>query len=227
MIIGSTLLTPYLVTNKRLLTKSMETKFNLTAYYSSPPFSMASSNVSVGFIETRTDDFLLILRQDKMNLDESIHPLVVDLTQNRSSSEINQEWFESRILSISKSCSLVHKGFMYVYGGHIDKRQVLKLDWCGNTNPDQSEKTKLKRVGQLQFDFTGGTCATNGDVSVLCFGSIGSRMCYRSDTPVSSSDWWTWFEPIVKSHHNHRLSLITSSQGKRQLLIVFFVIFFD
>ena len=213
VIIGSTLLTPYLVTNKRLLTKSMETNFNLTANYSSPPFLMAESNASVGFIETRKDEYLLILRQNSKNMDKSIHPLVVDLTQNRTSAEINQEWFEKSDLSISKSCSLVHKGFLFVYGGHVDKRQVLKLDWCVDTNPDQWGNTKLKRVGQLQFDFTGGTCATNGDVSVLCFGSIGSRTCYRSDTPVSSSDWWTWFEPIVKSHHNHRLSLITSSQG--------------
>ena len=194
VIFGSSLLTPYLLTNERLSTGLAKTNstsnFNASSGYLSPPTLGAASNASVGFIETRTDEYLLILRQNSKNLDKSIHPLVVDLTKNRSSSVINQEWFESD-LSISKSCSLVHKGLLYVYGGLADKRQILNLDWCGNKNPDQSEKTKLKRVGQLQFDFTGGTCVTNGAVFVLCFGSIGSRTCYRSDTPITTSDWWS------------------------------------
>ena len=214
MIFSSSLLTPQLVNKDPILTGSMETNstsnFNLTSDYSPPSIN---NNDSVVSIENRTDDYLLILRQNEQNQNEPIYLLVIDLTQNRSSSVINQEWFESDLF-ISKSCSLVHKGLLYVYGGLADKRQILNLDWCGNKNPDKSEKTKLKRVGQLQFDFTGGTCVTNGAVFVLCFGSIGSRTCYRSDSPVSSLDWWTWFEPMVKSHHNHQLSLITSSPGK-------------
>ena len=147
----------------------------------------------------------------------SIHPFVVNLDQNPNLTDINQDWFESD-LSIAKSCSLIHKGLLYIYGGLVDKRQVLKLDWCKdhNTSREKWGHTKLMKVGQLQFDFTGGTCATNGAVFVLCFGSIGSRTCYRSDSPVSSLDWWTWFEPMVKSHHNHQLSLITSSPGKHE-----------
>ena len=219
MIIGSSLLTPHFLTNERLLNKSMETNStlnsNLTSNYSSPQISMAANYQSVGSIENRTNDYLLILRQNEIHHDESIHQLLVDLTRGRNSTKINQKWFESN-LSITSSCSLAHEGLLYVYGGLIDKRQILKLDWCKNydTNPKQWGNTKFIKVGQLQFDFTDGTCATNGAVFVLCFGSIGSRTCYRSDTPVSSTDWWTWFEPIVNSHQNHRLSLITSSNGK-------------
>ena len=191
VIFGSLVLTPQLVNKDPILTGSMETNstsnFNLTSDYSS---SSINNNDSVVSIENRTDDYLLILRQNEHNQNEPIYPLVVDLTQNRRSSEINQKWFKSDLF-ISKSCSLVHKGLLYVYGGLADKRQILNLDWCGNKNPDQSEKTKLKRVGQLQFDFTGGTCVTNGAVFVLCFGSIGSRTCYRSDTPITTSDWWS------------------------------------
>ena len=175
---------------------------------------MAASDASVGFIENRTDDYLLILLHNKTSHAGSIHPLVVDLTQNRNSNQINQNWLSKSDLSIAKSCSLVHQGLLYIYGGITEKRQILKLDWCDNINPDRWGNTKLKRVGQLQFDFIGGTCATNGAVFVLCFGSIGSRTCYRSDTPISTADWWTWFEPIVQSHHNHQLSLITSSEGE-------------
>ena len=198
----------------------------------------------------------------------SIHPFVVDLSQNRGSASINQKWFKSD-LSITKSCSLNFMGLLYIYGGLYEKRQVLKLDWCrnyiwyrnivyplfcvlkktdnfsscnffkhsfknsrtgknrillretifwyqlNNTKRDRPGYTKLIRVGQLQFDFTDGTCATNGAVFVLCFGSIGSRICYQSEFPTPTSDWWTWFKPIVKSHHNHRSALITSSQDKR------------
>ena len=216
VIFGSLVLTPQLVNKGRILTGSMETNstsnFNLTSDYSS---SSINNNDSVVSIENRTDDYLLILRQNEKQQDEPIYPLVIDLSQNRYSTETNQKWFKSD-LSITKSCSLVHEGLLYVYGGLIDKRQILKLDWCKNydTNPKQWGNTKFIKVGQLQFDFTDGTCATNGAVVVLCFGSIGSRTCYRSDTPVSSTDWWTWFEPIVNSHQNHRLSLITSSNGK-------------
>ena len=114
-----------------------------------------------------------------------------------------------------KSCSLIYQGRLYVYGGLVDKRQILELNWCQDyrTGSEVWGYTKLIKVGQLQFDFEDGTCATNGVVVVLCFGSIGSRTCYRSDTPRPTSDWWTWFEPMVKSHHNHQSSLITSSQG--------------
>ena len=148
----------------------------------------------------------------------SIRPFVVDLTRNPNLTDINQDWFKSD-LSITKSCSLVHEGYLYIYGGLVDKRQVLMLNWCKdhNTNREKWGHTKFMRVGQLQFDFTDGTCATNGAVFVLCFGSIGSRTCYKSDTPVTSSNWWTWFEPMVKSYHNHRLSRVTSSPGRHHL----------
>ena len=61
----------------------------------------------------------------------SIHPFVVDLSQNRGSASINQKWFKSD-LSITKSCSLNFMGLLYIYGGLYEKRQVLKLDWCRN-----------------------------------------------------------------------------------------------
>ena len=117
--------------------------------------------------------------------------------------------------SIMKSCSLIYQGRLYVYGGLVDKRQILGLNWCDDyrTGSELWGHTKLIKVGQLQFDFEDGTCATNNVVVVLCFGSIGNRTCYRSDSPISTSEWWTWFEPMVKSHHNHQSSLITSSQG--------------
>ena len=139
-----------------------------------------------------------------MLVKRQIHPFVVELRQNRGSTSINQKWFKSD-LSITKSCSLNYKRLLFIYGGLYEKRQVLRLDWCRNynTNRERPGYTKLMRVGQLQFDFTDGSCATNGAVVVLCFGSIGSRICYRSETSVPTSDWWTWFKPIVKSHHNH------------------------
>ena len=100
-----------------------------------------------------------------------IHPTVVYLGQSRNSYKYNQNWFKSD-LSITKSCSLIYKGLLYVYGGQLDKRQILKLDWCKNynTNTKLWGNSKLIRVGRLQFDFFDGTCATNGAVFTLCFG---------------------------------------------------------
>ena len=208
---------PHLTSNDRLVTAltkaNVTSNFNTSSTYLSPPIYSTLNATYVISTENETNDYLLVLRQKRTNPDEPIHPFVIDLSQNRSSTEINQKWFKSG-LSIIKSCSLVHEGLMYVYGGRVEERQILKLDWCNTMYLKQWGNTKLIRVGQLKFDFTGGTCATNGAVFVLCFGSIGSRTCYRTFTPVPTSDWWTWFEPVVNSYHNHRLSLITSSQGK-------------
>ena len=106
VIFGSLVLTPQLVNKDPILTGSMETNstsnFNLTSDYSS---SSINNNDSVVSIENRTDDYLLILRQNEKQQDEPIYPLVVDLSQNRYSTEINQKWFKSD-LNITKSCSL-------------------------------------------------------------------------------------------------------------------------
>ena len=96
VIFGSLVLTPQLVNKDPLLTKSMKTNstsnFNLISDYSSPP---TYNNTSLESIENRTDDYLLILRQNEKNQNEPIYPLVVDLSQNFNSTEINQKWFKS------------------------------------------------------------------------------------------------------------------------------------
>lgn len=187
------------INNTTDLSPNLNTSSNLL----SPP---TSSDVSNGLPQLHNHDHLLILHQ------KLTYQFVVNLRQNRTS---RQNWFRREPgLSVANSCSINFKGLMYLYGAY-DKRQILKLDWCKDSSSDlELGHTKFMRVGELQFDFEGGTCATNGADVVICFGSIGSRTCYRSDTPTSTTDWWTWFEPVAKSPHNHKLSLITSSHGE-------------
>ena len=83
VIFGSLVLTPQLVNKDPILTGSMEmnsiSNFNLTSDYSS---SSINNNDSVVSIENRTDDYLLILRQNEKQQNEPIYPLVIDLSQN-------------------------------------------------------------------------------------------------------------------------------------------------
>ena len=71
VIFGSLVLTPQLVNKGPILTGSMETNstsnFNLTSDYSS---SSINNNDSVVSIENRTNDYLLILRQNEKQQNE-------------------------------------------------------------------------------------------------------------------------------------------------------------
>ena len=118
MVFGSSLLTPHLFTNERLL--SIETNsssnFDTSSNYVSPPIYSTLNATTVTSTEIQTDDYLLILRQNDKQQNEPIYSLVFDISQNLNSTEVNQKWFKSD-LSITKSCSLVHEGLVIGRGG--------------------------------------------------------------------------------------------------------------
>ena len=59
------------------------------------------------------------------------------------------------------SCSITWTNKLYIFGGHIDQRQISRLDGY-----------HLKRIGTLDFDHYLGGCTVMNDESIyLCFGS--------------------------------------------------------
>ena len=89
-----------------------------------------------------------------------------------------------------------------VFGGKGKfKRQVSHVNNCA-----------LERVGDLEFDFQYGACASVLDqVVYLCFSQAGrgeSRVCR-----MTNADNLMSFEPIRKSKFSHKRIRITSSDG--------------
>ena len=102
-----------------------------------------------------------------------------------------------------KSCSLVWKNHLYVYGGDstFDEtydRQISRLN-----------QYRLQRIGYLPFNFRAGTCTNMADRKFfLCFHSFttGLRQCHWSINPLGD------FQNITLTSYNHYRAKISSSE---------------
>ena len=98
------------------------------------------------------------------------------------------------------SCSVSHKDKLYFYGGSSHQNKVFNFD-C-----DESEIQS-----RINFNFVGGTCASNNNYILLCFPKENNRLCYKSTSPLPKQ-WWQWFTYLKLSYTSH--DSIALSSGK-------------
>lgn len=110
---------------------------------------------------------------------------------------------------VYKSCSVTFKNQHYVFGGShhgIDgdySRQISQIDGC-----------QLRRIGDLPFDHSYGTCTAVGDDRIyLCFndGSWAGddyEKCRYATRPEGP------FSEVALSNHHHRFARIAASSSK-------------
>ena len=100
------------------------------------------------------------------------------------------------------SCSLLHHGKHYVFGGYNDNRQISAVE--GGSAVDGH--CRLVHIGSLPFDFGQGACAQSGDRITLCFDFYHERTCWLSvDGSVAK------FEEQPPSIYQHRRIRIADS----------------
>ena len=75
---------------------------------------------------------------------------------------------------IYKSCSLLWRNKIMVFGGVNESRQISTIDQCS-----------LTRVGKLEFSFNYGACTSAHDQIYLCFGISAEKQCYTASGLVS------------------------------------------
>ena len=116
---------------------------------------------------------------------------------------------------IKQSCSVTFRGEFYVFGGEFEqKKQIAKVTDCS-----------LKKIGNLRFDFTYGTCAVVNEESIyLCFSNNkvdSQKQCYVGADPVGS------FSKINQSQFYHDYTRIATNEGNHFDLDVFNILFLD
>ena len=95
-----------------------------------------------------------------------------------------------------KSCSLVWNNHLYIFGGHLQKRQISKLN-----------QYRLRRIGSLPFDLQDGSCTNMADRKLfLCFHKHDPKRCYWSVRPLGN------FQSVKLASYNHSLIKISSSK---------------
>ena len=162
-----------------------------------------------------TNTSILILNdQSERNI-----PVITDSTGKTEYAGQDFNFHSGYRTEIKQSCSVTFRGEFYVFGGDFGKKmekQIAKVTDCS-----------LKRIGNLRFDFSSGTCAVVNEESIyLCFGyKTGSggwqKQCYVGADPVGS------FSKINQSQFKHGYTRIATNQGNHFDLDVFNILFID
>ena len=98
---------------------------------------------------------------------------------------------------VSRSCSVQHQNYLYVFGGENEKRQVSVVNGY-----------RLERKATLDFDFSEGACTVLNQITiVLCFPNGEYKVCRQSNNPYGS------FTELPNSNHDHRSTRIGSFDG--------------
>ena len=106
---------------------------------------------------------------------------------------------------VDRSCSIVWRGKMFVFGGHKYNRQISVVDQC-----------QLTKKGVLSFKMNKGACAQRDNREVfICFehsfDSSTWKHCYRSNSPLEA------FSEMPSSTYDHRMTRIAVTSGKLAL----------
>ena len=125
----------------------------------------------------------------------------------------------------SGSCSVVHRGELFVYGqGSTNFCWFIFWlcsawyefipDFCGFNSPRQvltlkCDKLTFETRSTLSFDFTGGACSTNDNRIILCFPKQNTKQCYKSRSPIP--EYWWQFTLTRKSILVHNSTAIALS----------------
>ena len=100
------------------------------------------------------------------------------------------------------SCSVLHQGKHYIFGGYNDNRQISTVE----SGSAVDGHCRLVHTGSLPFDFGQGACAQSGDRITLCFDFYHERTCWLSvDGSVGK------FEQQPPSIYQHRRIRIADS----------------
>ena len=108
-------------------------------------------------------------------------------------------------VEVHKSCSLVFKGTMYVFGGAKEHRQIAQVttQGCG-----------INKLGNLPFDFVQGACTVIEHKEImLCFDTKEhnqGRACRIDTNPTGSLD-----KIGQESNHYHYRAKIAANKGKQ------------
>ena len=99
------------------------------------------------------------------------------------------------------SCSINWRNLLFIFGGANEPRQISRLDGY-----------KLKRVHDLLFDYSHGSCSVMKDKFIfLCFGTVNEteyRQCRRSTGPFYN------FQKLAESKHDHDKTKVSCSEGE-------------
>ena len=107
--------------------------------------------------------------------------------------------FEFNGQEVDRSCGVTYQNKHLIFGGKVNKRQILQVDECG-----------LIKLGSLPFDLCIGACGSTEDFMVLCFNydeSTDHKICRQGSSPTGS-----WSE-LALSTYAHRDTAIATSPG--------------
>ena len=105
--------------------------------------------------------------------------------------------FESNVHEVDKSCGVTHENNFFIYGGVVNRKQVLQLINCG-----------LTFIGALPFNHFMGACDSSNGRIVLCFDrgepykveeDSNSRQCRRATSPLGP---WSEMPLSAVDHDN-------------------------
>ena len=111
-----------------------------------------------------------------------------------------------------KSCSVVHKGKLFLYGGEMTPRSIFSFNCLTQ---------ELEVENSLDFDFVDGACASNNRLILLCFANHNTKKCYKSLSPIPNK-WWQKFISTEQSWFTHESITISMSSGKLTISDSFF-----
>ena len=107
--------------------------------------------------------------------------------------------FEFNGQEVDRSCGVTYQNKHLIFGGKVNKRQILQVDECG-----------LTKLGNLPFDHMLGACGSTEDVMILCFNfekKNDFKKCRQASSPTGS-----WSE-LALSSFEHRDTAIAASPG--------------
>ena len=95
-----------------------------------------------------------------------------------------------------RSCGVTFRNKGFIFGGEVNKRQILQLDDCGLVN-----------IGSTPFDYDFGACCSTDEVILLCFDVNYLKRCLQASVQTGP-----WIE-LAKSSYEHKQVSIATSLG--------------
>ena len=102
------------------------------------------------------------------------------------------------------SCSAFFRGEMYVLGGALHKTQVSVVDGCN-----------MKRLVDLPFEFSYGTCEQIDDFVAVCFALEGTTKCKKFKGVYGPS---ISLEMMSSTKYGHRYSHLAQLKGEKRIV---------
>ena len=97
---------------------------------------------------------------------------------------------------VDESCGVTFQNKHFIFGGNLNKRQVLQVKYCG-----------LTTIGSTPFDHFEGACGSTDALIILCFDTFDAKRCRQATLPTGP---WT---QMALSTYDHRWTSIASSPG--------------